>query len=65
MWYWWSWCQRLLEWAGDVLVEVALLFVVAVVIMVVELVVMGVEVLLVVKMMQKLVVAESFMSDAV
>ena len=47
------------------LVEVALLFVVAVVIMVVELVVMGVEVLLVVKMMQKLVVAESFMSDAV
>ena len=54
-----------MEWAGDVLVEVALLFVVAVVIMVVELVVMGVEVLLVVKMMQKLVVAEVFMSDAV
>ena len=45
--------------------EVALLFVVAVVIMVVELVVMGVEVLLVVEMMQKLVVAEVFMSDAV
>lgn len=65
MWYWWSWRQRLLEWAGDVLGEVALLFVVAVVIMVVELVVMGVEVLLVVKMMQKLVVAEVFMSDAV
>ena len=65
MWYWWSWRQRLLEWAGDVLGEVALLVVVAVVIMVVELVVMGVEVLLVVKMMQKLVVAEVFMSDAV
>lgn len=61
MWYWWSWCQRLLEWAGDVLVEVALLFVVSVVILVVELVMMVVEVLLVAKMMQKLVVVEVFM----
>ena len=51
-----------MEWGGDVVVEVALLFVVEVVIMVVELVMMVVEVLLVVmQMMQKLVVVAVFM----
>ena len=51
-----------MEWGGDVVVEVAPLFVVEVVIMVVELVMMVVEVLLVVmQMMQKLVVVAVFM----